>query len=129
MARVRYEPAPDVCSLVDWALGSGLFPHVRRDRVFCVRSHGARTRAVARIYGLPRPWIVAGLEPGYVIEVVSHRFDPLPCREKAKTIIHELLHIPYNFSGGLRPHGRLVNGRIVEKYYRKLASSSPPPCS
>jgi len=117
--RIRYEPADDVCQMVKRILSTGVLPHVRPDRVYCVRSRGARTRAVARIYGLPGAWVAAGLEPGYVIEVVSERFDGLPCREKLATIVHELLHIPYTFSGALRPHGRLVNSRSVRRVLRE----------
>ena len=120
MGRIRYEEAPDVCRLVDAVLSTGLFPHVRRERVWCVRSRGARTMAVARIYGLPRVWVVVGFEPGYVIEVVSERFDGLSCRAKLETIIHELLHIPYTFSGALRPHGKYVNGRRVRRMLREV---------
>ncbi len=126
MGRVVYEPAPDVCRVVDALLDAGLFPHVRRDRVFCVRSRGARTTAVARIYGLPRPWVAVGLEPGYVIEVVSERYYRLPCMERARVILHELLHIPYSFSGGLRGHGpvfrrlwRSLSRRVPEEAVRR----------
>jgi len=106
VGRVRYEPAEDVCEALKVILSAGVFPHVDPERVKCVRSWGSRGRAVARIYGLPRPWIVAGLEPGYVIEVVSEAFDGLPCREKVRVLVHELAHIPRTFSGGLRPHRR-----------------------
>jgi len=117
VGRVRYEVAEDVCEAIRVILGAGVFPHVDPERVRCVRSWGSRGRAVARIYGLPRPWIVAGLEPGYVIEVVSEAFDVLPCREKVRVLVHELAHIPSTFSGALRPHrrgfGAIVRGAMA----------------
>jgi len=121
-ARIRYEEAGDVCEMVKRILATGVLPHVDPGRVYCVRSRGARTRAVARIYGVPGPWVAVGFEPGYVIEVVSERFDGLSCRGKLETIVHELLHIPYTFSGALRPHGRLVNGRRVRKILGEAAA-------
>ncbi|MCE4600045.1 MAG: metallopeptidase [Desulfurococcales archaeon] len=120
MPRVRYERADDVCEAIKLILSMGLLPHIDPSRIHCVRSRGSSTRVVARIYGLPRPWIVAGLEPGYVIEVVSERFDSLDCRGKLKTLLHELLHIPKTFSGALRPHGRYVNSRVVGALYRRV---------
>ncbi len=123
MPRIKYEPAEDVCKAIELILSTGMFPHIKPGRVKCVKSKGSKSRAIARIYGLPKPWIVVGLEPGYVIEVVSERFFKLSCKEKVKTLIHELLHIPATFSGGLRPHGKIVNGRRVNAYYRRLDSS------
>jgi len=123
VSRIRYEVYPQACRVIARLVESLDLSHIDPSRIHCVRSVGARTRAIARIYGLPRPWIVAGCEPGYVIEVVSEKFDALPCEEKIKTLIHELLHIPRGFSGGLRPHGRLVNGRRVYQLYRRLGDS------
>ena len=123
MGRVVYERWPGLCRLVSFLverLGGHGLGHVRVDRVYCVRSRGARTLAVARIYGLPRPWIVVGLEPGYVIEVVSERFDRLPCREKIRVILHELLHIPKGFTGGLRKHGPKVNRKAEDRLLAAL---------
>ncbi len=120
MSKIIYEPAPDVCCIVDAILAQGLFPHIRRERVKCLVSWNTKTRAIARIHGLSSAWIAAGLEPGYVIEVVGERFYRQSREDKVKTIIHELLHIPYTFSGALRPHGRLVNGRRVNTLYRRL---------
>ncbi len=51
----------------------------------------------------------------YIIEVIGEKYDRLDMVGKVKIIIHELLHIPKRFSGGLRPHGKYVNNRIVNK--------------
>ncbi len=107
------------------------FSHIDLDRVFFVRSTGSRSSAVARIHGLASIWrYVLGVEPMYIIEVVSENYDELSLDDKVKTIIHELLHIPYRFSGGLRPHGRFVNRYVVEKLYREYIrrGGSPSKC-
>lgn len=56
-----------------------------------------------------------GMEPTYVIEVISERFDMLDTEGRESVLIHELLHIPRRFTGGLRPHGKYVNGREVSR--------------
>ena len=43
-------------------------------------------------------------KPAYEIEVLSKHYDGLKSDEKKKVLIHELLHIPKNFSGSLLPH-------------------------
>ncbi|MCE4614635.1 MAG: metallopeptidase [Desulfurococcales archaeon] len=121
MSRITYREAPDICCLIKEIISQRHFLHVQIDRLKCLSSWGARTRAIARIHGLSSAWIAAGLQPGYVIEVIGERFYNLSFEEQVKTIIHELLHIPYTFSGGLRPHGKLVNGRKVNSIYRKLS--------
>jgi len=115
---IRYSRADDVRELAR-DIVSGLpeyFGHIDLDRVWFVRSTGSRSTAVARIHGLPRIWReVLGLEPMYIIEVIGEKYDRLDMIGKIKIIIHELLHIPKRFSGGLRPHGKYVNNRIVNK--------------
>jgi len=44
------------------------------------------------------------IKPAYVIEVLSKYYDKLDDDSKKKVLIHELLHIPRNFSGALLPH-------------------------
>ncbi len=122
---IKYSSASDVEELLRDILDilSDYFNHVRIDRVRVVRSHGSRTHALARIHGLPSIWrYVLGVEPMYVIEVVSENFDKLDRGEKVRVLIHELLHIPKRFSGGLRPHGRYVNRRVIERLYRIYCS-------
>ncbi len=115
---IRYSRADDVRELARDIVSRlpEYFGHVDLDRVWFVRSTGSRSTAVARIHGLPRIWReVLGLEPMYIIEVIGEKYDRLDMVGKVKIIIHELLHIPKRFSGGLRPHGKYVNNRIVNK--------------
>jgi len=118
---IKYEIADDVEKLardIVYRL-SDYLGHVNIDRVKFIRSIGSRSSAIARIHGLPRIWrYVLSIEPMYIIEVISEKYDQLSTEEKVKIIIHELLHIPAKFSGGLRPHGKYVNYRIVNKLLR-----------
>jgi predicted metallopeptidase len=120
---IRYRPAPDVQERVRELAGSLGLGHVDPDRVICLRSEGSRSpRALARIYGLPRVWQRAlGLAPMYVIEVISERFDALGEEERDRVLIHELLHIPRGFGGGLRGH-KAINRRAVDRLYSLLRS-------
>ncbi|ACP36580.1 conserved hypothetical protein [Sulfolobus islandicus Y.G.57.14] len=94
--------------------------YINLDRVRVVYSYGAKSKAIARIWAVPKIVIETfNLEPLYVIELVSERFDRLSNEDKIKVMIHEILHIPYKFSGGLRAHGRKVNSREVNKLYKK----------
>ena len=126
MPRIIYEPAGDVRKLaLDIIRKLGL-NHIDPDRIFFVRSRNSRSSSVARIWGLPRIWRnVLNLEPMYVIEVLSEKYDKLSENEKIKILIHELLHIPSKFSGGLRPHGKYVNRKKVNELYLKYLHSQP----
>lgn len=99
------------------------FPHVNVKRVICFRSFGSTSRARARIWSLPRVWQQAlGQPAAYIIEVISEKFDKLSCDDKERVLIHELLHIPKNFSGSLLPHrgrGRGIDYQTVEKLFRE----------
>jgi len=65
---------------------------------------------------MPSAWRFAlNMGPVYLIEFISERFDRLTPMGKAEVIVHELLHIPPAFSGGLRPHGRLVNDGLARR--------------
>ncbi|MGC8572571.1 MAG: metallopeptidase [Caldisphaera sp.] len=101
--------------------------YIRLENVYVIRSHNAKTKAYARIYSIPSAIRFAlRSEPVYVIEVISEKFDLLSKEDKIKVIIHELLHIPSNFTGGLRPHGKKVNERIVNNLYKKIDLSKCP---
>lgn len=86
--------------------------HVNPKRVFCYRSKGSKAHAYARIWSFPKIFQKAlEIEPAYVMEIISEKFDKLNYENKRKVIIHELLHIPKNFSGSLLPH-KYGNKRI-----------------
>ncbi len=121
---MKYEKAPDVKEKIDILISQLEFTYMKPENIHCIRSFDAKTRAIARIWGMARLFKeVAGLEPHYIIEVNTKRYDKLPEREKIKTLIHELMHIPKTFSGALLshrgPHHR-INDREVEKIMRLL---------
>lgn len=93
-------------------------------RIVCFRSTGSSARARARIWSFPKVWQLAlNLPAYYVIEVLSEHFDHLDYDDQTKVLIHELLHIPKNFSGSLLPHrgrGAHIDGRRVEKLFQQL---------
>lgn len=93
------------------------FANFDSKRIFCLRSQNANTRAIARIYGLSRIWQkVLGQKPAYILEIVSEKFDRLSENEKNKVLLHEIAHIPKNFSGSLVPHIR----RGKRSFYLRL---------
>lgn len=116
---MQYAPAPEIKRTINVLVEKLNFSHIDTKKIHCIRSFDAKTRAYARIWGMaPLFHEVAGIEPNYIIEVIAKRFDKLDEREKIKTLIHELMHIPKTFSGALLPHrGRYhrINDREVEK--------------
>ncbi|MBI3887746.1 hypothetical protein HY310_01620 [Candidatus Microgenomates bacterium] len=82
-----------------------------------MRGFGSTSRAIARIWSLPKPWQIAlKIEPQYVIEVIAERFDKLSEDEKDKTLFHELTHIPKTFSGALVPHKRGFRKKVDDNF-------------
>lgn len=99
--------------------------HVNVERIYCFRTVGSTSRAYARIWSFPKVFQQAlSIEPAYVIEVLSERFDKLSSENKMKVLIHELLHIPKNFSGSLLPHryGKKRIDREVERLFKLMKS-------
>jgi predicted metallopeptidase len=118
------EHAADVYNDLKDILARISMPHVDIKRVVAFRPTGSSSRARARIWSFPKIWQQAlNLPPHYVIEVLSEKYDNLSVDDKKRVLIHELLHIPKNFSGSLRPHKahqwRLDN-RMVEKYFKEF---------
>ena len=99
-------------------------PHIDLKRIISFRSFGAKTRARARIWSFPKIWQDAlSLPAHYVIEVLSEKFDHLSDDDKNRVLIHELLHIPKNFSGALRPHKAhkwRLDHRLVETLFKQF---------
>ena len=102
----------EILSIID-------LPHVKHTRIFCYRTQGSKSRAYARIWSFPKIFQTAlGIDAAYVIEVLAKYYDKLNDDQKAHVLIHELLHIPKNFSGALLPHrGR---NRHLESQAKKL---------
>ena len=100
------------------------FSHINTDRIICFRSKGSVSRATARIWSFPKIWQQALKLPShYAIEVISEKYDRLKESDQQKVLIHELLHIPKNFSGALLPHktrSATINNRKIEILFKKL---------
>ena len=116
---MKYDLAPEIKQQISILVKELHLEHVKIDQIHCIRSFDAKTRAIARIWGMAKLFSeVAGLKPTYIIEVNAKRFDKQSEREKIKTLIHELMHIPKTFSGALPSHSgphHAINDREVEK--------------
>jgi predicted metallopeptidase len=125
---MKLEPAPDVQEIMEDVAYRLDLKHVKPWRIVCMRSHGSKARAHARIWSLPKIWQKAlRVEPHYVIEVLSEYYDKQSQEEKEKTIIHELMHVPKTFSGSLVPHlcfGKRIDRRTVDELYKMYNSNS-----
>lgn len=122
---MNYKLAPEIKRQIRILIKALDFKHIKANQIHCIRSFDAKTRAYARIWGMSRLFKeVVGIEPNYIIEVISQRFDKLSPREQTKTLIHELLHIPKTFSGALLSHRgphREISDKEVEKIIKKLS--------
>lgn len=116
---MKYVYAPDlqektkeICSLI--------FPNVNVLRIKCYRSYGTSSkRVIARCHSMGKiVQLALEIEPFYVLEFITERFEKMPYEEKLKVIIHELMHIPKKFSGGFVQH-HIVNSSNVEVLYKE----------
>lgn len=121
---MKYTLAPDVKDRIDQLIINLEFKHIKAPNIHCIRSFDAKTRAYARIWGMAKLFKeVAGIDPHYIIEVNAKKYDKLNEREKIKTLIHELMHIPKTFSGALLSHHgphHDINDREVEKLLKNM---------
>lgn len=102
---MEWENADDVLNDLKKVLAVLDLPYIKIDRVFCYRTKGSKVRAYARTWAMPKIFQRAlSIQPAYIIEVLSKHYDKLDEDNKKKVLIHELLHIPKNFSGALLPH-------------------------
>lgn len=117
MFRRRSSPRRRVKKPVEWIKDETIRKRVVRlvvdleidwvmpDSIHTFRSYNSNSNAIARIWGLNKVWQMAlSAEPAYVLEVISERFDHLNEWQKDEVILHELAHIPKNFSGALMAH-------------------------
>ena len=120
---IKYIPAPDIKFDLE-RIANKLRPGVKLDQIVCIRSTGSKAvGTLARCWGMPIIWQVAlGIKPHYVIEVISEQFDRLDKGEQERVLIHELMHVPAKFGGGLRNHdrefGKTINNRFMDKLHR-----------
>lgn len=102
---MEWQKADDVKRDLQHILETIDLPHINLQRIYCYRTEGSKVRAYARTWAFPKIFQDAlAVPPAYVIEVLSRHYDKLKEDEKKKVLIHELLHIPKNFSGALLPH-------------------------
>ena len=122
-----WKEAPEIKREIRKLLSILDLPHIKASRIYCYRTSGSKSRSYARIWSMPKIFQRAlGIEAAYVIEVLAKYFDKLDPDAQKKVLIHEILHIPKNFSGSLLPHrgrgrhlGREVN-RLFEQYRRSI---------
>lgn len=125
---MQIQRAEDIQNAINEILTRVDLPYVQKDKIVCMRSFGATSRARARIWSFPKIWQMALNEtPHYVIEVLSQHFDHLSVDDRTRVLIHELMHIPKNFSGALVPHHGIhkrIDNRTVEKLFQMYKESS-----
>jgi predicted metallopeptidase len=115
---LKFEEAGDIKEKIVELVSNLNLKHIDISSITCFRSKGSKTRAYARIWEFPRIWQLAlNNPPHYIIELISHKFDRLSAEEQEKILIHELMHIPRNFSGSLRPHGKKVSKYLDDKIH------------
>ncbi|NOY15100.1 MAG: metallopeptidase [bacterium] len=121
---MKHFPAPDIKTRIDDLIDNLNWTHIKKENIFCIRSIDAKTKAIARIWGIGKIFTqVIGLPAYYVIEVNRRRFDKLSFDQQTNVLIHELMHIPKTFSGALLSHrGRYhhINNKEVAKWLKKI---------
>ena len=126
---MKWDDAPDVKARIEEIVKTLDMEYIDTERIICFRSTGSTARARARIWNFHRVWQKAlDLPPHYVIEVISHYFDDQSYEQQTKILIHELLHIPKNFSGSLMPHKTRysrIDDRTVNAIYKEYKKRQP----
>ncbi|MBN1969277.1 MAG: metallopeptidase [Candidatus Delongbacteria bacterium] len=122
--KVEWIAAPDIKKRTLQLIESLNMDWINIKNIHFIRSNNSKSRAYARIWGLSRVWqMTLNLKPSYIIEVLNEKFDKLSEKEKDRVLIHELTHIPQNFSGSLLPHirkrGKRNFNKKVKDYFDK----------
>jgi predicted metallopeptidase len=113
---IKYYRAPDIKQRIIKLAQEHGFENVNTSKIYCFRSKGSTSeRILARIWSFPKIWQLAlYMEPRYVIEVLSERFDKLSQEKQDEVLIHELKHVPKKFTGGLRKHDQKKLPKHIE---------------
>lgn len=116
--KFSFAASPNITFQIKRLISECALGYILPNRIFCVESEGSTSRAYARIWGLPRIWQDAlKIEPAYVLEV-THRYRKLNATDQDHVLLHELAHIPKNFSGALLGHNGLEK-RVQELKKRR----------
>lgn len=127
-SNLEWEEAKDIKRSISDIVKILDLDHIDTERIYTYRTQGSKARAYARTWMMPKIFQHAlGIAPAYVIEVLSKYFDKLSDDDKTKVLIHELLHIPKNFSGALLSHRgpkrHIANdANTLFKQYKKLSN-------
>jgi len=117
---VLWEKASDVEKDLKRLISLSKLPYDIKN-ITSLRSYNSRARAYARIWGLSRVWQMSlNVPPHYIIEILSEKFDELSKERKDEVLLHELAHIPSNFSGSLLPHIRRGKRNFKSKVDRLI---------
>jgi predicted metallopeptidase len=118
---VNWVKAPDIKKRVIKLSKTLKLDWLDNSNLHCFRSYNSRSRAYARIWGLSKVWQQAlSTKPAYIIEVISEKFDALNVKRQDEIILHEIAHIPKNYSGSLLPHIRKRGKRNFNDRVRQL---------
>lgn len=125
---MEWDSAQDIKKRIVYLAKNAEIDWIQTSRIFTYRSQMSKTRAYARTWGLPALWQRSlNVEPAYIIEVISEHFDKLSQKDQDKVLLHEITHIPKNFSGALLPHirrgKRSFHKRLeilVDKYLKNI---------
>jgi predicted metallopeptidase len=127
---MKLEFAFDIQKRINFLVKKLNLKYISAKNLICFKSIGSSGRSYARIWSLPKIWQMGlNIKAHYCIEVISEKFYKQSLDEQEKILIHELLHIPKNFSGALVPHRthkhrsfRHYHDR-VEELYKQLKSA------
>ncbi len=124
---MEWDNAQDVKEDLENILKKIDLPYIDIKKIHCYRTKGSKTRAYARTWAFPKIFQRAlNVKPAYVIEVLSNHYDKLDHDAKMKVLIHELLHIPKNFSGALLPHKTRSRNlhQVANQLYKEYKKNS-----
>jgi predicted metallopeptidase len=121
MPTIKYQYAPDVEEIARDVVSRMNWDHIKLEHIGFLRSLNSKSRGtIARCHAMGKAMQI-GLKRNtsfYVIEVISKRYDRFSEKDKVKTVIHELMHIPKSFGGGFKHHN-VVNEKSVKNVYEK----------